>query len=88
MAEYRPTDMLDADYSPRAYSARMTTPLQAARERASITQEQLAKAVGVSQSTISRIEKGGAANPDLAADIAKAVGLSELEILYPDRFAA
>lgn len=62
------------------------TPLLRARRLAGLTQTQLAEASGVMQCAISRIERGGKASIDTAAALAKALGISELEILYPDRY--
>jgi transcriptional regulator with XRE-family HTH domain len=68
--------------------ALMPTPLQTARERAGLTQEKLGELVGCTQATVSRAENGQPVSPELAASLAKALQISELEILYPDRYAA
>lgn len=65
----------------------MTTPLQTARENAGLTQAQLAALVDTKQSVISRIESRSMnAGTDLAARLAKQLGISELEVLYPERY--
>lgn len=67
----------------------MTTPLQNAREKAGLTQAQLAELVETKQSVISRIESRRMnAGTDLAARLAKQLGISELEVLYPERYIA
>lgn len=55
--------------------------------KAGLTATEVAQAVGVDQSTISRIERGKQRPAiDLAAALAKCLALTELEILYPERF--
>lgn len=62
------------------------TPLYRARRNAGLTQTQLAEASGVMQCAISRIERGSKASLESAAALARALGISELAILYPDRY--
>lgn len=66
------------------------TPLQSARKSKGLTQEQLAKKVGVSQAHISDLERNEErASADLAARLVKALGrrrIREEQILYPERF--
>ncbi len=63
-------------------------PIQKAREKAKLSQSALAKRCGVTQSIISRIELGKMrAGTDLAERLAKTLRLSELVILYPERYA-
>lgn len=67
----------------------MSTPLQRAREAKGLTQTQLADLAEVRQSTISRLESeppAMVASPELAEKLANALGISELEVLYPERF--
>lgn len=64
------------------------TPLARARKAAGLTQIQLAEKIGVLQSTISRLERGqDSASPSTAEKLAGVLGISELEILYPERYA-
>ena len=63
----------------------MTTPLQKARKAAGLTQTELAKLAGTDQSQISRAERGRV-SVELAASIAAVLPISEVEILYPERF--
>lgn len=66
------------------------TPLRVARKMRKLTQQQLALAVGVTQSHISSIETGGDhASAQLAEKLVEVIGrqwISEEEILYPERF--
>lgn len=65
----------------------MKSPLQVAREGANLTQAQLADRCKVAQSVISRIERGRMkATPQLAETIAKLLPVTELQVLYPERF--
>ena len=64
------------------------TPLRRARKAAGKTVSEVAEAVGIDQSTLSRIELGQQA-PSLhtAEVLARHLGtVSEIEILYPARF--
>lgn len=67
------------------------TPLRRARKARGMTQEDLARAVGVTQTHISCIETmAERASPDLAARLVAVLGrqlISEEQILYPERFA-
>jgi transcriptional regulator with XRE-family HTH domain len=63
------------------------TPLEKARNKRNLTQTELAKKAKCSQATISKLEqRAHTATPDLAARLAKALGIQELQILYPDRY--
>lgn len=64
----------------------MNSPLRKARKAKGWTQEDLASKTGLTQSTISRVECGSPVSPETAAALAAAVGISELHILYPERF--
>lgn len=66
------------------------TPLRLARQRRDLTLDDVAAAVEVDISTISRIENGKqVASPALAEKLSKFFGnaVTEIEILYPERFA-
>lgn len=68
--------------------AAMDTPLKLARIRSGHTQEALAAMVDTTKVTISRVERCRAsASRGLAERLAKALGLTEEQILYPERFA-
>ena len=64
------------------------TPLRRARKSAGKTLTEVATAMGVFQSTLSRIELGQQnASPSQAEWLARYFGtVSEIEILYPERF--
>lgn len=66
------------------------SPLRAARKKRKLTQQQLAMAVGVTQSHISSVETGmDHASAQLAEKLVAVIGrqwISEEEILYPERF--
>lgn len=66
------------------------SPLRRARKASGKTTTEVAAAVGVDQSSISRIERGThRATSQVAEAIAKFLGnVSELEILYPERYPA
>lgn len=54
-----------------------------------MTTVQLARIVGVGQSTISRVERmEQGATADLAERLAQCLGITEIEILYPERFVS
>ena len=65
------------------------TPLRKIRESMGLTQRDVAKSVGIDQSTYCKAEQGIQCNPDTAAKIARFFGepLNELHVLYPERFA-
>lgn len=66
----------------------MKTPLRKAREQAGLTIAELATAAGVDRGNLSRIERGRTnASLESAERLAKVLGISELEILYPERYA-
>ncbi len=52
-----------------------------------MNQAQLAELLGIAQSQISKYESGDITpSIEKAAEIAAALGMSELELLYPERF--
>lgn len=66
------------------------TPLRSLREARGLTATQVASAVGMVQSSYTRIENGLGASPDSAAKLAEFFGrefITELHILYPERYA-
>ena len=65
------------------------TPLRTLREARGLTATQVASAVGMVQSSYTRIENGLGASPESAARIAEYFGrdfITELHILYPERY--
>jgi len=62
------------------------SPLRIARQKQGLTIYQVAKKAGVRAPTVSRIERGSATTPRTAERLAKAIGISEEKVLYPDRF--
>ena len=65
------------------------TPLRRARESRDMTIPEAAQLMGIDPGNLSRIERGlQMPSKDLTAAIAKQFGLSELEILYPERYVA
>lgn len=75
-------------HHPHTLRMSTTSPLYRARLSAGLTQNQLAEKSGVLQSTISRLERGqDSASPSTAEKLASVLGISELEILYPERYA-
>jgi transcriptional regulator with XRE-family HTH domain len=64
------------------------TPLRRIRVLRQKSLEEVAAAIGVHNSTLSRIERGGETTPKTAADLVAyfGEGITEMEILYPDRF--
>lgn len=63
------------------------TPLKKARKDKGYSQAGLAEVVGVSQTTISDLERmREKTSPDVAEKIATVLGISEMEILYPERY--
>ncbi len=63
------------------------TPAKKARERKQLTIYEVAKRTGMSAASISRIENGKQGVSSLtAAKLAKALGITEQKILYPERF--
>lgn len=66
------------------------TPLRQLRERRELKQGDLARALGISQSAYSRIERFGQTTKETAAAIiaylGRDCGITELEVLYPERF--
>lgn len=67
------------------------TPLEYARKKAGFTsQMKLAKAAGVFQNQISRIERGRPAPREVAVKLLEHVGqyISLLDLLYPEGFVA
>jgi DNA-binding XRE family transcriptional regulator len=65
----------------------MQTPLRKARCDQNKTQAEIASAIGLTEASLSRIERGQQApSAAIAAKLAILLGISELEILYPERF--
>lgn len=66
------------------------TPLRKARKAAGKTVSEVARAIEVDQSTLSRLELGTQkASARQAEGLARYLGtVSEIEILYPERFTA
>ena len=68
----------------------MTTPLRKIREARGISQAEVAKAVGLAQSTYCKIEQGAPyrAQADNAEKISRYFGgaVSEIHVLFPERF--
>ena len=69
----------------------MTTPLKRLRTKRGVSQEAVAGATGIDQSTISRIENGAPTTPENATKLVEYFGreqITELHILYPERYPA
>lgn len=67
--------------------ASMDHPLKVARKNAGLNQAQVAELAKTTQSAISKYESGEVIpSVDAAAAIAQALGMSELQLLYPERF--
>lgn len=66
------------------------TPLRRIRLARQKSLEEVAAAIGVHNSTLSRIERGGETSAKTAADLVAyfGEGITEMEILYPERFPA
>jgi len=63
------------------------TPLKRARVKAGRTLVEIGRAIGVSEATMSRPERGlRHVSPMQAEALARELGIGELEILYPDRY--
>jgi len=63
------------------------TPMARARKRLGLSLEELAKRAGSTKGHLSSLENGRhRASPELAESLAKELGISEMEILYPERF--
>jgi putative transcriptional regulator len=88
----RRIQVLDRASALRADYLHMThpsdTPLRRLRLRRQKSLDEVAAAIGVHNSTLSRIERGGETTAKVAADLVKFYGqdITEMEILYPDRF--
>lgn len=64
------------------------TPIKRARRAKGLSQQQLAAAAEVSQAFISELERGQCrSSPAIAEQIALVLGITETEVLYPERFA-
>lgn len=61
-------------------------PVRSARQKANLSQIELAVKANVSQATISSIEAGATTSAEVAERIAAALQISELEVLYPERY--
>lgn len=57
-----------------------------ARVQRGWTQQQLAEAANCSQARIAQIESGGAASVALAERVAGLLSISEMALLYPERY--
>ncbi|KKK61393.1 hypothetical protein LCGC14_3014760 [marine sediment metagenome] len=67
------------------------TPLRKIRKERNKSLEQVAESVGIHPANLSRIERGiQSASKDLAENLSIYYGqaITEIEILYPERFAA
>jgi transcriptional regulator with XRE-family HTH domain len=64
------------------------TPLRKLRTRLGLSQIDVAEAVGITQSSYCKIERGDRARPEAAEKIVAYFGppLTEEMVLYPDRF--
>jgi transcriptional regulator with XRE-family HTH domain len=62
----------------------MRTDLRSARISKGLTQQQLAELAGTTQSVVSRIESGARTSVDLAPKLAEALGVSVMQLLYPE----
>lgn len=67
----------------------METPLKIRRRERGLTQVAVAEAVGIQQSFYSKVENGEAsASLENAAKLANFLDLTELEVLYPERYTS
>lgn len=65
------------------------TPLRRLRKRRGLTVAEVSRAIGIDQGNLSRIERGEQFSRRAASALVAYYGtelISELEILYPDRF--
>lgn len=62
------------------------TPMKKARKGKGLTIYDVAKAVDLSASRVSCIERGAPTSRDKASAIAELLGITEAEVLYPERF--
>jgi putative transcriptional regulator len=65
------------------------TPLRRLRKQRGLSTTEVGAAIGVDQSTYSRIETTGKTTPETAAKIVAYFGpgfITELHVLYPDRY--
>ena len=63
------------------------TPMKRARKALGMSLESLATQVGSTKGHLSSLEnQRNRASPELAESLAKELGISEMEILYPERF--
>lgn len=66
-----------------------TSPLRQARRQRELTLQAVADAVGTDTGNLSRVERGlQIPSKDLAERLAKFFGITELQIIYPERFAS
>ena len=66
-----------------------TTPLKKLREARGFTQAQVCKAVGIEQSTLSKMESGtNAPRKETAEALVKYFGsaITEMQLIFPERF--
>lgn len=65
----------------------MDHPLKRLRVSRELSQVKLAELLGIAQSLVSKYENGDVTpSIEKAAEIAAKLGMSELELLYPDRY--
>jgi transcriptional regulator with XRE-family HTH domain len=65
------------------------TPVKQARKRKNLTIYQVAKTVGLSAASISRIESGKqGASKTTATKLSRALGIAEKKVLYPERYVS
>lgn len=64
----------------------MGSPLRSARVKRGLTLRQACALVELDISQLSRIERDGKTSRETAARLAKFFGITEEQVLYPDRF--
>jgi transcriptional regulator with XRE-family HTH domain len=65
----------------------MESPLRSARVKRGLTLRQACALVELDFSQLSRIERDGRTSRETATKLAEFFGLTEEQVLYPDRFA-
>lgn len=64
-----------------------STPLRRARIQAGLSQSELAEKVGITQGSLSEMERMECRpSPDVAEKLAAILGVSEMQLLYPQRY--
>lgn len=79
----------DMRITQNTHMKRTNTPLKTARLTKNLTLKQVCEQLSYNLDTgnLSRIERGEqATRPEMVAELARVLGISELEIIYPDRF--